>query len=156
MESMADRVRAFRLVKAQYAPGLDGEGAKKSPGRWNVAGTPMVYCASSASLAVLETFVHLPPAMRRADKFPPLVLVTLDVVATGMTELSVTDPYDLAQTRRAGTDWLTSMSGVGAWVPSQVVPADRNLLLNPRHPDFGSCVTVVEMAPFTYDPRMAT
>ena len=116
----------------------------------------MVYCASSASRAVLETCVHRPPAMRRADKFPPLVLVTLDVVATGMTELSVTDPYDLAQTRRAGTDWLTSMSGVGAWVPSQVVPADRNLLLNPLHPDFGSCVTVVEMAPFACDPRMAT
>ncbi len=38
---------------------FDGEGARKNPGRWNQKDIPLVYCASSLSLAALEYFVHV-------------------------------------------------------------------------------------------------
>jgi hypothetical protein len=47
------------------APDLPGKGAEISGGRWNRKGRP-VYCASSISLAVLETVVHI-----EADDLPP-------------------------------------------------------------------------------------
>ena len=41
------------------ADDLSGEGAKRSGGRWNRCGLPVVYCASNVSLCVLETIVHI-------------------------------------------------------------------------------------------------
>jgi len=52
----------WRICRGVRAPtAFDGEGARLYPGRWNHAGVPMVYCASSLSLATLEYFVHLDP-----------------------------------------------------------------------------------------------
>jgi RES domain-containing protein len=35
-----------------------------------------------------------------------------------------------------------------------VIPNERNLILNPAHPDF-TRVTVLDTRPFRFDPRMA-
>ena len=45
--------------RAQVA--LDGEGARLYGGRWNSAGTAVVYAASHLSLAALEYLVHIDP-----------------------------------------------------------------------------------------------
>ena len=38
---------------------MDGEGARRFPGRWNAGGAPMVYLAESLALAALEILVHV-------------------------------------------------------------------------------------------------
>jgi RES domain-containing protein len=43
----------YRIARAAYSA-LDGEGARRSGGRWNSPGTPVVYTAGSRALAVLE------------------------------------------------------------------------------------------------------
>lgn len=52
-----------------------------------------------------------------------------------------------------GSDWLMSRRSAALSVPSAVIPIERNLLLNPRHPDIAR-VRVVDDAPFTFDPRL--
>lgn len=145
---MSDAAEVWRLTSPAHAPGLDGEGARLWGGRWNSPGQPMVYCASSLALAVLEVFVHLPPAMRRPDALPPLVAVALEVPGQFDT-VAKGDPRSL------GDAFLAARAQLALWVPSAVVSLERNLLLNPLHPAM-SQVRVITQMPFALDPRMAS
>ena len=52
---------AWRLTKTKLLSGAwDGQGAKKSGGRWNSVGIAVVYTSSTLSLALVEVLVHLP------------------------------------------------------------------------------------------------
>src|ERR1700681_4127528 len=58
-----EKVYAWRLAKAKYREGaLDGVGSALGGGRWNSVGTPVIYCAATLALAVLEVRVHIPLA----------------------------------------------------------------------------------------------
>lgn len=47
-----------RLAKTSRATDLTGEGAKRAGGRWNFAGTPVIYTAQSGALAILEVLQY--------------------------------------------------------------------------------------------------
>ena len=156
MASTAERP-LWRLVRPDFAPGLDGRGAERYGGRWNSPGLPAVYCASHLSLAVLEYFVHLPPGMRRRASLPLMVAVELrlgggSVEVIGVDDLSRLD--DLAWCRARGDDWLRRGETLALEVPSVVVPREQNVILNPRHGAFGR-VRVVSAERYRFDPRMA-
>ena len=52
---------AWRLTKTKLIAGAwDGEGARKSGGRWNSPGIAVVYSSGTLSLALVEVLVHLP------------------------------------------------------------------------------------------------
>ncbi|HEY6343301.1 MAG TPA: RES domain-containing protein [Bryobacteraceae bacterium] len=53
-------MRIFRLHRARRASS-DFGGSLIYPGRWNPAGTPMLYASTSLSLSCLELLVHLTP-----------------------------------------------------------------------------------------------
>lgn len=145
----------WRLTKAAHAPGLDGEGARLWGGRWNSPGFAAVYSASSPSLAVLESFVHVPPAMRSAGGIPPLVLVTLNLL-DGLTETA--PPFGLADghaQRSFGDEWLKSMRSCILSASSAVIPKEQNHVLNPAHPDMAQ-VKVISVEIFQYDSRLLT
>ncbi|MCH8167620.1 MAG: RES domain-containing protein [Proteobacteria bacterium] len=155
MASLAERP-LWRLVRPDFASGLDGRGAERYGGRWNSPGLPAVYCASHLSLAVLEYFVHLPPELRRRDLLPLMTAVELrldggSVEAVGDDDLDRLD--DLAWRRARGDGWLERGAALALAVPSVVVPREQNVILNPRHGEFGR-VRVVEIFPFRFDPRM--
>ncbi len=57
-------------------------------------------------------------------------------------------------TQTMGMQWLADCKSLGLWVPSFVVPAENNLLINPAHPDFSGIKLVIESNPFVFDPRM--
>jgi RES domain-containing protein len=46
------------------------------------------------------------------------------------------DPAALDALRAIGSDWAAGLSTAVLAVPSAVVPAETNYLLNPRHPAF--------------------
>lgn len=148
-------VHAWRLVRPEYAPGLDGEGARLWGGRWNSPGRPVVYAASSLALAVLEYLVHVPPAMRRAERFPELVAVRLKFRERDAVEVEtdgIPGPDADRLCRERGDAWLNEASAPILRVPSIVVPQESNWLLNPRHPAFAAEVKGQE--PFRFDPRL--
>ena len=151
------KLTGWRIVQPRHANTVfDGEGARLYGGRWNHKGCAVVYTASTLSLAVLEMLVHLPT---------PEVLkqyVTIPVEFDGSLCLHL-DPQTLPRnwrnnpalvaTRDIGTDWVTRNDSVVLAVPSAVVPAEWNYLLNPRHPDFAR-ISVGVPQPFKYDPRL--
>ena len=54
--------QAWRIVKEKHAAtAFTGEGAARTGGRWNSRGARVVYTSATASLAALETLVHLNP-----------------------------------------------------------------------------------------------
>lgn len=140
-------------MRPEFAPGLDGDGARLYGGRWNSPGVPLVYCAPALSLAALEVLVHLPPEMRRPGQLPALAAVELDVPdALVVTADDLPDPADLRATRTFGDTWAAGRSTLGLLVPSRVVPLEYNVLLNPMHPASAD-IRVLRMVPFVFDDR---
>jgi RES domain-containing protein len=152
-------MRLWRLCKAEHAAtAFTGEGALLYAGRWHHAGTRVVYAAESRSLAVLEQLVHL-----SRNRLPPRFVCfavdvpeDLDVPSVSPEEL----PPDWRRQpgppalRDLGTKWAESRTSACLAVPSAVVPGERNVLLNPEHPDFAR-LAIGEAEPFELDERLA-
>lgn len=123
------------------ATDLTGGGAAKNPGRWNEAGSRVIYCAPTIAMAVLETAAHVRDAGLPLNRY----LVRLEVpdaVWNAAGELSpdalppTWDAIPAGATSAAlGTAWLRTGSTCILLVPSAIVPEERVALLNPDHPD---------------------
>jgi RES domain-containing protein len=135
----------WRLCRRPHAD-LSGEGGRLVSGRWHTAGRPVVYMAADAALAVLEVRVNLdlPFSLLPAD----YVLMRVEIeAAEERLEALPDDP------RAYGDDWLKDARTPLLRVPSVVVPAARNVLLNPLHKDAARAhITGIE--PFGFDPRL--
>ena len=157
-EALGNILHAWRLTKAKYAgSALSGVGSALRAGRWHARGRPVVYAASSAALALLETLVHVDRAeLLRAE----YVAVPVRVPAGLVERLAPGElPADWrawphpASTRALGTAWFDGGRSAALVVPSVVVPHEWDVLLNPTHPDFG-LVEVGEPEPFPVDARL--
>ena len=129
----------WRITTARFADtAFSGEGARLYGGRWNPKGFAMVYTAESRALALLELMVQDVPLRARYVLIPAQLPDTLTVTHVGLAKLSADwrrlDRRDALQ--RIGRDWLEQRHSAVLAVPSAVVPAEHNYLLNPAHPDF--------------------
>jgi RES domain-containing protein len=151
--------RVYRLALAKHtrdpADLLAGDGARIHGGRWNHKGTPLVYAASSVSLALVEALVHSNMLPRN------MVLVAYDVPDAPLprTWLPASLPDDWAHypfpasTQDLGTAWAAGGAETAIMVPSAVVPLEMNWLLNPRHRAMAK-VRAIVLGPFSFDPRL--
>ena len=138
-----------------------GMGAQITGGRWNRAGTPVLYASASRALACLETLVHLSGSQ-------PLPLNRYLVEITiPQSSWQARLTFDHANPARVGWDalpagrvsldwgtaWLEAKESLVAVVPSIVVPEEENVLLNPRHPDAAK-LRITKRRKWTYDFRL--
>ena len=149
-------MRLWRITAAKYSA-LDGEGSRRYGGRWTPRGLAVVYASATLSLAALERLVHADPDLQPQN----LVAVPIDVPRGVKVEsISVDDlaadwrdyPAPAALAAR-GEQWLREARSGVLSVPSAVIPAERNFLLNPTHPDFRRCAAGPPQ-PFSFDPRL--
>lgn len=148
----------WRLIKSRYADDLlSTAGAIGSGGRWNLPGTPLLYCSEHLSLAALEILVHLAPDSRHVSFLALEITIPDDALITvwELSELpsgwrSVTGN---ATCKERGSAWANSRSRLVLSVPSVIVPQERNLLVNGLHPAFLH-VRVKGAAAFAFDPRL--
>lgn len=149
---------AWHLTKARHAANaFDGEGARLEGGRWNPKGIPVVYLADHPALAALEAFVNLKDAAARIafvmfrveipSQVPVLELAAADLPATWREE-----PPPRA-TMAVGEKWVREGKAAVLKVPSILVPAAANLILNPRHPAARK-IRIGTPERFGFDPRM--
>lgn len=110
--------------------------------------------SSSLALAALEVLVNLTAEQRRPGRLPKLVAVAVDLGLEMIESASLPLRKDVAETRDYGDAWLASLSSLALSVPSRVIPLERNVLLNPRHPAM-AIVTVALTEPFVFDDRLS-
>ena len=152
---MADAI-LWRVARRAYALDRLGVGARDTGGRWNTAGTAVIYTGRTVGIAALEKFVHL------AGVVPPdlvLVRVVLPEGASSDTP-TVADlppgwdaPRPGPASMQFGTRWAREHRSLILYVPSAIVPEETNGLLNPGHEEFGAVRMKIERE-FHYDSRM--
>ncbi|MES2278007.1 MAG: RES family NAD+ phosphorylase [Bacteroidota bacterium] len=145
----------YRITRCVYANDMSGTGARLYGGRWNNIGRAMVYTASSMALATLEALVHLPTAIIPDD----FCLVTFDApedIFEADTRLfppnwnAYPEPEIL---KRTGDFFLKQNEHLLMKVPSAIVKAEFNYLINPLHPKAAE-IKILGSEPFTFDERL--
>ena len=146
----------WRIARRLYALDRLGIGAREDGGRWNYPGTGVIYAGGTIAIAALEKFVHV------AGIVPPdLVLVRIELPDGYSAETpSVADlpkDWDLLPpgpgSMDFGTRWARENRSLALYVPSVLVPEERNALLNPGHAEFAAVKLAVQRD-FRFDSRM--
>lgn len=144
------------------ADDLTGSGAKVTGGRWNREGVAVVYAASSAALACLETVVHLSAGALPLNRYLVRIDIPEDVfdrrvLFENLAPDSKRVGWDAEPPGRVslqlGESWIASGVSAILEVPSVIIPEERNILLNPAHPD-AAAITATKLRRFTYDARL--
>lgn len=152
-------ITGWRIVKRKYAAdAFSGEGARLGGGRWNSPGLPVVYIAGSQSLAIVEILAHL----GRSTLLPAYVLVSCSFDEKSVLPVEPTtlpsnwQAYPAPPELQAiGDQWLRGARSAVLRVPSAIVPAESNYLLNPEHPDFRK-IAIQSPESFEFDLRLLT
>jgi RES domain-containing protein len=149
-------MQAWRIVKTKHAAqAFTGEGAFQYGGRWNSAGTRVVYVSRNLSLAALEILVHLPPSP--AARFSVFRLEVDEGLVETLPQEKVPSAWQEnpppPSSQAIGDRWVTESRSAALAVPSAIVPEETNLLLNPQHPDF-SKIRIAPARPFAFDARL--
>lgn len=145
----------YRITNAKYANDLSGNGARLYGGRWNSEGRPMIYLASSRSLAVLESLAHLSPTNLPDDIFMLIIEVANDFMEVNIKTLpdnwnEYPEPNILKQ---IGNSFLQKNEPLLLKVPSAIVKEEFNYLMNPLHPKVTE-VKIISKSPFLFDRRL--
>jgi RES domain-containing protein len=129
----------WRLVTVRFAKSaFSGEGARLYGGRWNRKGVSLVYTAGTQSLAMLEMLVQDEPLRARYVMIEVRIPkgVTVDRIKNEDLPSDWRDIAAREKLQAIGTEWARKRSAAVLAVPSAVIPAETNYLLNPLHPDF--------------------
>lgn len=147
----------WRLTRRPHAD-LRGRGGELADGRWHTRGRPVVYGASTAALAALEVRVHLDlPFDLLPDDY-----VLMQITAPDDFKVRTIAPSDLPANwreparpscRPIGDAWLAERTSALLWLPSAIIPFERNVLINPLHPD-SARLAAGETTPFVWDSRL--
>lgn len=155
----------WRIERALHVDAaLEGLGARLYGGRWNHAGTAIVYLSSTLSLSAFERFVHTLPA----GKFDGLFAVGVELPDAAIADAARParlpagwrSPHPDVQTANWGSAWAKTRSSLLAAVPSALLPlelyedrTEYNLMLNPGHAGIGLARVIVRH-PYAFDGRM--
>ena len=147
----------YRIVKSGHARDLSGIGPRLYGGRWNPKGVSVIYTSESRALAALEFYVHL----SRAVILPGLSVVSIEIPdSVFRKEINAIDlpkdwriypaPPELAV---VGAKWVRLRESLLLHVPSVIMPPERNVLINPVHPEMKK-VQIIEIEEYVLDQRL--
>jgi RES domain-containing protein len=136
-------VKLFRITRIKYLENFTGKGGSFLNGaRWNEPRIPVLYFASTPSVALLEMANYLPnPRLIPAD-YRLGIYHLPDTVSFQTIEVKKLPqdwsryPYP-SSTQTIGSQWLNEGSSLILFVPSVAVPAglENIAVINPRHPE---------------------
>ncbi len=145
------------LWRVSNHPTLDGGGGLRASGRWHTRGRRVVYCAPNPAAALLEVLAHgeidsedIPVTFRYMEIEAPdsVTVETVDIGALGPGWQN-----NAGMTRRLGDQWLRSGRTALLRVPSVIVPATWNVLVNPQHPE-SAHIRIARVHDQPIDPRL--
>ncbi len=145
----------MRLWRISAHPGLTGLGGHHTDGRWHTMPRSVLSVAEHPALAMIEVMTH----MRLSLTNIPL---TLKLIAIDAADGAIVSPMpDLPDgwqaneptTQAVGNAWLDSGAGLLMPVPSVLLHASTNYLINASHPQAAAHLVEAEVRPFWFDKR---
>lgn len=119
-------------------PIFDDAGSTLYPGRWNTPSSPMIYASEHYSTALLEKLAH------SSGILPPNQHYIEITVPNGTTYEVLNEPslpgWDAAiatVSKEFGAQWQQEGRSLLLFVPSVIARIEKNVLINPRHPEAG-------------------
>ena len=146
----------YRLTSGEFINDLSGKGAKLYGGRWNSFGLPALYTAEHISLAVLEILVHTKNLRTPLNYY----LITLEIpenvplVSIDFKKMKRNWKDEPAYLQSMGDEFLTSKQSLVLKVPSAIIEAENNFIINPAHPDIEK-IKILNAENFTFDKRLS-
>lgn len=156
-------MRIYRITKERYLTDFSGLGGSfKNGGRWNKAGTPVLYFALNPGAAMLEMAHYtssprlVPPSTRIGtyeipDDAPIVKILTKDIPADWSDF-----PYPTS-TQQIGDAWLQANKGFGFVVPTCAMPGMfemASMVVNPKHDIItGGQIKLVDSSSQIFNPR---
>jgi RES domain-containing protein len=152
------KITAWRITQSDYADdAFNGLGARLEGARWNYRGIDMVYAAESISLAALEIVVHLPEEVLLNNLYVciPVEFDSKHMITLKPSQLpsgwNIIPPPE--STQKIGSDWAKTKQSLVLKVPSSVIPAEHNYLINPQHPE-AKRLKIGKAETFDFDTRI--
>lgn len=147
-------MQVFRIGLAKYTDALMASGRAA---RWNPNDTEMIYTAASRSLACLENVVHRNQVgLNQSFKVMTIEIPdSLYILTIEQKKLQTdwTEFQHMPITQKLGEDWITAGKSAVLKVPSAIINAEYNYLINPKHPDF-KLIKLLKSEVFVFDKRI--
>lgn len=142
---------AWRLTTVSA---LDGKGGLKAPGRWHTRGRRIIYASENPEGTLLEVIVHLRINLSEIPSNYRLLSIEIpdDIEPRGV-RMRAGWERDPSQSRAKGDAWLKAGETALLRVPSVIMPAAHNILINPAHIDAKRIRTRSD-EPFQFDSRL--
>ena len=149
-------ITGWRIVFAKrVANAFTGEGSRINGGRWNNKGSAVIYTSGSISLASMEIIVNL-PAPSLLDQYATIAVRFDEKLVEELARLP--EDWDSRPpsptTKSIGDKWIAKKRSAVLKVPSVVIPAEFNYLLNPGHPDW-KLIKIQKPVLYQFDPRLS-
>lgn len=145
----------YRITPHKHASDITGLGAAMTGGRWNKAGTPVLYTGENKEIALLETIVHLPLGI-----IPNLDILIIEIPNDSIKEITKdilpenwTDYPAPTILSEIAEQWVRKKESVALKVPSCIIHSTYNYILSCGHPDY-SKIKVLEHKDFHLDLRL--
>lgn len=144
----------YRITLPIWAESLTGSGY---PARWNPKGYHIIYSAGSRALACLENLVHrsgegLNARFKIASIHVPENVAGDEIPLQKLPQgWHTVDGYPAC--REIGKKWVQEQDSCILKVPSSIIHDEWNLLMNPKHPDFGK-ISIKNVRDFSFDLRL--
>ncbi|MEQ1696409.1 MAG: RES domain-containing protein [Hyphomicrobiaceae bacterium] len=155
VRTLREPMRCFRIGDPNGRfPIYSGQGAALVEGRWHERGQEVIYASENYSTAMLEKLVHyngtLPPHQHFIELTIPVgtsyEVVTKDILPAWCLPGS-------SSARVHGAQWYRDLRSAILIVPSYVARMERNILINPLHPDSKTIKPGLE-TPVWWDDRL--
>jgi RES domain-containing protein len=147
----------MRLWRISNHASLTGEGGLYASGRWHTRGRRIVYLADHPASALLEIMVHLEVDAEDLPSHYPLLGIEIpdEIAIASLDETGLPEDWrrQTILTREQGDSWLAEASTALLRVPSAIVPAANDYLLNPAQAD-AARISIASALRATFDLRL--
>lgn len=145
----------YRITHKKFSEKLIASGIEN---RWNLAGQFVIYTSASKALACLENLVHTNGEVLGSNLY-----ICMEIFIPENAEITIVALKDLPQnftdekrkeiTKEIGNNWYIANKHLLLQVPSAIIPAENNFIINTLHEDFTK-VKITDRQPFSFDPRL--
>lgn len=149
-------MEVFRICKEKYSTSLVSSG---SANRWNERGQKVLYTCSTRSLTTLELIVHNSSVVPGTDYRVLVISISdkdnlLRLIQTADLPVNWRKMEAYSALQRMGSKWYKNRETLILKVPSAVIPAEYNYIINTEHPEFEEHIQLVRSEDYFWDERL--